>query len=103
MGRTQHGGQIPSQFNLKRALLAARLGLDSTTAADDVRLQGAFGGREDDGVDEGPNGLRGFGAGSDKAGSSGFRSHRPDNAELNQRVKTTDNSDEATYGRSLTY
>jgi hypothetical protein len=33
----------------------------------------------------------------------GFRSHRPPRAELNQREKTTESSDEATYGRSLTY
>ena len=35
--------------------------------------------------------------------SSGLRSHRPPSAELNQRERTTGSSDEATYGRSLTY
>ena len=34
---------------------------------------------------------------------SGFRSHRPPRAELNQRESTTESSDDATYGRSLTY
>jgi len=61
LGRTQHGGQIPSQFDLKAALLAAVLGLDSTTSADDVRFQGTRGRREDDGVDEATNGVGGFG------------------------------------------
>ena len=37
------------------------------------------------------------------AASSGFRSHRPASAELNQRESTTERSDDATYGRSLTY
>ena len=35
--------------------------------------------------------------------SSGFRSHRPPSAELNHRASTTESSEDATYGRSLTY
>jgi hypothetical protein len=60
LGRTQHRGRIPFQFNLKPILLAAGLSLDSTTAADDLRFQGACGRREDDGIDEAPNGFGGF-------------------------------------------
>ena len=39
LGRTQHRGQIPFQFNLKTALLTFALSLDSTTAADDVPFE----------------------------------------------------------------
>jgi hypothetical protein len=38
LGRTQHRGQIPSQFDLKADLLAEALGPDSATAADHVRF-----------------------------------------------------------------
>jgi hypothetical protein len=41
LGGREHGREIPPQFDLKAAPLAAGLSLDSTTAADDVRFQGA--------------------------------------------------------------
>src|SRR6185503_3536705 len=42
-------------------------------------------------------------SGNSEAARSGCRSHRPPSAELNQRDSTTESSDDATYGRSLTY
>jgi hypothetical protein len=57
LGRTQHGGQIPFQFDLQAAVADAIVvsGFSRTScgpaAAHDAALQAAFGRRQDDGVD----------------------------------------------------